>query len=244
MKDKFETGNSYGYQPRLKKHSYILYDRPISHTLKKAIDDFSGLPQASHILNLGCGDGNLEYHAFPRSFRFTSVDKDASAIAKLKTILTEQGRQDLDYASEGDVFDFPKHIKTKQLFDAAISWRVLHNLPPSSYLTLLQSVRDHMKKSGIFHISAASIFDWKAEALGNALQPQGMNNCKKVMFSDYDVERSDDFFIHFFSLEELETLAEQAGFRLIHHEYFREPSGYHHLKHHLNTYIYIRLQAI
>lgn len=239
------SGINYGYRPNTE-NTYTLHTRPISPQLKVVIDDLMRL-QSGNVLNLGCGDGILErFLPVDRKFNLVSVDRDPYAISTLQTILESQKRDIHDTALVDDITQLHSLASDNRQFERAVSWRVLHGIDPQYYRPLLQKVRDKLVRGGTFHFSAASEEDWKAEKLKalHTFNAKGMNNCKEIMFDDHGINREDDFYIHFITLEEMKELAEETQFKITSHNYFQEPSGYNHLRQHQNSYIYIQLEAL
>ncbi len=232
----------YGYQNDTAEQSptdYSLLDRSPSDILRSVVSELKHLPQNTTVLDLGCGDGNLELLAgSDRSYDFISIDLEPKAIETVQSVFKRQGRDGNDRAAVGDITHLDASYRAPSTFDAATSWRVLHGVHPENYTSILEDLHSSLKPGASFYIAVASDKDWKAAALGDAYDPAGVNDCSGVMFEAFGIERTVPFPVHFFSLEELRNLGETAGFELKSIEYFQEPSGYGHLQDQPNTYLY------
>lgn len=234
MITKFKKAFMYGYSSI----GYRLVDRKPSKKLKYITDTLSKLPSGASVLNLGCGDGNLEVHTNKnRKYSFTSIDIEPRAIEELRSIFTRFPKAH-DTAIVGDITNLEALIPNKNQYDVVISWRVLHGINPKDYPKVFTNIKNILKPGGRFYISVACDQDWKVEALKDKFDPRGINDCSGVMFHNYNIDRDHVFPIHFFSLEELSKLGKETGFSLLSTSYFQESSGYTHLKDKLNTYLF------
>ena len=220
---------------------YKLFDRLPSRTLESLVSSIKTLPPKSRVLDLGCGDGILEYLAgAERDYRFTSLDLEPEAIARVEKIFLSHGHRG-DEALVGDITSIDQIPGiTNKHYAVCISWRVLHGIAPSKYDLTFSSIYDLLEPNGSFIISVASDKDWKRYALKDNYDPAGVNDCKDIMFRDFEIDRATPFPVHFFTLEELEQLGTSHGFEVLDHGYFQESSGYEHLSNKQNTYLYMR----
>jgi SAM-dependent methyltransferase len=219
---------------------YSLLGRAPSQSLLYVVNQLERLPENSHVLDLGCGEGILEYHTDPaRLYDFTAVDIEPAAIDTLETIFAKQGHTQ-DMAVIGDILDLGEmpEIKNKR-YDAVISWRVLHGISPDYHPDIFKHIHGLLKPGSSLFITVASNKDWKARALGNSYTPQGVNDCSGIMFRDYGIERFTPFPVHFFSQQELISLGQKTGFSPVATHLFQEPSGYTHLQGKENTYLFV-----
>lgn len=235
----------YGYKTKDNEHSlleYSLRDRQPSDALLEVTAALDKLPQNARVVNLGCGDGSLELLAGNnRTYSFTSIDLEPTAIKTLTTFFQNHGHKD-DVALVGDITELNEvqKFKSSSPFDASVSWRVLHGIDPIHYHAIMSVLHTHLKPGASFYISVASDQDWKVSALGQRYNPQGVNDCASVMFHDFGIERRNPFPVHFFSANELEELGKATGFKVDGISYFQESSGYTHLQDRLNTYVFAR----
>lgn len=231
----------YGY--RAPKHadntSYHLVDRSISPILRVVISKIGALPTSTRVLDLGCGDGFLERHANHRKYAFTSIDIEPAAIEALQTTFKADKINQQDQALIGDIVELGRiNSITDKQYDAIISWRVLHGIEPSAYGDIFRNIYSLLKHGSSFYISVACDRDWKAKALGDQLNREGINDCTTVMFNNYGIERTTPFPVHFFTKDELMELGKIHGFRPKEMCHFQETSGYDHLKNKNNTYLF------
>jgi SAM-dependent methyltransferase len=217
---------------------YNLVDRSLSPTLLNVIRNLSNEPSVHDVLNLGCGDGILELNSSDRTFNYTSVDIEPAAVQKLQGIFQEQKNNQHNHAIIGDVTNLKLIPELNREFDAVVSWRVLHGIQPDLYSNFFRDVYNRLAFDSSFFISVACDQDWKAKALHNDYDSEGMNDCADVMFRDFGIERDNPFKVHFFSASELEELGINNGFAVKEMEFFQEPSGYEHLHDKRNTYIF------
>lgn len=234
----------YGYKALYRNNpslQYRLFDRLPSQPLESLVTSLKKLPTSSRVLDLGCGDGILEYLAgADRNYRFTSLDLEPQAIERLENIFLSHSKRG-DEALVGDMTNIAQiSAITSRRYKVCISWRVLHGISPNKYATIFSDVYNLLESGGSFIVSVASTKDWKRYALGNKYDPNGVNDCREVMFHDFGIPRTTPFPVHFFTLEELETLGEENGFEVTAHGYFKESSGYEHLNNKQNTYLFVR----
>lgn len=219
---------------------YSLRNRPPSNVLSEVIEVLKNLPLDSNVMNLGCGDGSLELLAGAnRKYNFTSIDLEPTAITSLQNVFKEQHHSG-DIAMVGDITHLGniKEVILHSPFTAGVSWRVLHGISPDYYSEIMKTLHSLLESGANLFLSVACDQDWKAEALGDSYDPDGVNDCAGVMFHDFDIQRDNPFPVHFFSKEELKDLGEANGFTLKAIRYFTETSGYSHLKDRENTYLY------
>lgn len=234
----------YGYRTQdgqVAESGYSLLRRTPSTAMQTVIDNLMTLPVKSQVLNLGCGDGSLEYHTpNNRQFSFVSIDRESEAVETLEEVFREEGHGE-DAALVGDITNLQAlPAITEEAFAVAVSWRVLHGINPDCYVNIFQNVRDALKPNGTFFISVACDQDWKAAALGENYDADGVNDCSGAMFRDYGINRDTPFLVHFFTEQFLQELGEKNGFKLEEISTFTEPSGYEHLKDKQNTYLFAK----
>lgn len=235
----------YGYSTNdsPKQIIYNLVDRVPSVALRNVIDSLQHLPEDARVLNLGCGDGILESNTQDRSYSFTSIDLEPAAIATLTHNSDVQAVNSNDKAIIGNITQLDTIDELEGIFDAAVSWRVLHGINPTHYISFFQQVRSLLKPGASFYISAACDQDWKATALADNFNPTGVNDCSGVMFRDFGFDRTHLFPVHFFNQQEIVQLGTNNGFELKVVDTFEEPSGYSHLKDKRNTYLFAHFVA-
>lgn len=219
---------------------YKLLTRKTTSPLHDVIEKMSKLPVGSVTLNLGCGDGNFELKSgSDRNYQFVSVDIEPAAIKSVSDVFYHQGRTQKDVGVIGNIAnlqDIEGVCDTR--FDAVILWRVLHGVPVSNHMAIVEQIKNVLKKGGDAYIAVASEKDWKAKALGSNYVKEGVNDCRNVMFDAFGVERTTPFSVHFFSENEIVGLFEDNGFKLVESKLFQDSSGYPHLQHLQNTYVY------
>jgi len=225
----------YGYGDST--NSYALANREPSEPLLDVIHYLNTLPQASRVLNLGCGDGMLERMAGSmRPYRFVSLDIEATAIKHLRNTLETYQQQDVAFI--GDITK-PETLENRgEPYAVAVSWRVLHGIHPKHYDKIISQIYHWLKPGGRLFLSVAADSDWKVTALGKNYNPSGVNDCSGVMFEAFGVERTHPFPIHFFSKDELSDLGKRHHFTPITVGEFHETSGFSHLRKYVSTYYF------
>ena len=235
----------YGYRSKDTDNRGVVYslaNRTPSNALRGVITQLDKLPQEASVLDLGCGDGVLETHIDKRRYTFTSLDIEPAAIHTVQKIFTKSSSNDQTILGDITKLKIIPELRNKK-FNVIVSWRVFHGISPEHYKDIFEQVHHLLKPGSSFFISVASNEDWKATALGNAYDPDGINDCSGVMFRDFGIDRTNPFPVHFFSPEELVQLGEDNGFVLKTISTFQEPSGYTHLKGKMNTYLYAHFIA-
>lgn len=227
-----ETGNGvvvYPYGVENNGTAYSLVDEDIARVLTEQVYPTLGqLPVGSRVLDLGSGQGRLIFDA-PRPpervYSFVGVDKSPEAIAELNAKAARLG-----FGDEGRVGDITKLDLGGERFDAAISWRVLHGLPPSEHPRVLQGLAETLPKGASLFVAVLSDRDWKRQALeaAGSYTPGAVNDCADVMSLK---PKRQTWPLYFFSGGELEQLGQQAGFGLVSPLVpFQESTGFPHLK--------------
>jgi len=227
----------YGYGKT--NQGYKLVNRAPSTELKNVINQLSNDPAINRVLDLGSGDGVLEFNSRMRKYSYTAIDIEEAAIHALQSIFKNQPSSGKDTAIIGDITQLSSvpELNSKQ-FDAAILWRVLHGVSPRHYKHIFHNIYNLLSSPASFYIAVACDQDWKAAAMEGETEQDGMSDCADIMFRQYNKERIAPFNIHFFTQDELKALGTTAGFKLKEMHIFQEPSGYSHLQDKKNTYIF------
>jgi cyclopropane fatty-acyl-phospholipid synthase-like methyltransferase len=235
----------YGYQSSKKDQiaPYNLANRTASEALLSVVTELSTLSNDANVLDLGCGDGVINTHAVSRHYNLTAIDIEPAAINTLSDLFERTATN--DQAIVGDLIELDKiDALDRTTFDAAVSWRVLHGIDPTSYDNFLRQTHNLLKTGASFYFSVACDQDWKAQSLGDSYNPEGINDCVNVMFRNFNIPRSRPFPVHFFTKDEIYSLSERNGFTLKSITNFQEASGYRHLQDKKNTYLFAHLIAL
>jgi SAM-dependent methyltransferase len=189
------------------------------------------IPPTAHILDLGCGNGELARELGRRSFNGLYIGLDFSPI------LLQQARGKVqpldpntspvfqfiqaDLASEDWDESLRKHSPplNQDSFDLILAFAVLHHLPGRQVRTrLLQKVRPYILPSGSFIHSVWQFLN--SPRLQARIQPW-----EKAGLSPTQVDPGDYLldwrsgghslrYVHHFSLQELNELAAETGFTI------------------------------
>jgi tRNA (uracil-5-)-methyltransferase TRM9 len=187
---------------------------------------FEELPLPAHLLDLGCGNGNLAHALASWSFQGTYLGLDNSP--KLLEEAQNEGLAsdqyvflcaDLASPNWKSAFSGWALMSGFSPFDRIVAFAVLHHLPGEKHrLRLLREVRALLAPGGSFIHSEWQFLRsprWRARILP----------WEKVGLSNADVDAGDYLldwrhggqglrYVHHFTTDELAILAEQSGFSI------------------------------
>jgi cyclopropane fatty-acyl-phospholipid synthase-like methyltransferase len=231
---KVKQGPVYPY--KVEGQSYRLGEQKVAPIIERVYTDLNSLPQGSMVLDVGCGAGRLGRNApKDRPYRILGVDISEGAIEEYRQAIVDEDLPDLAVAGDITEIDFRKHN-----IAAAVSWRVLHALPPELQRRTSTKVREALPLGANFHIAVLSDEDRKKEELERLglYAPGVMNDCAEIM----ELDRA--WPLYFFSESDLKELADQTGFTMNGVDRFQEPSGFPHVQEKFGdiTYLFARMK--
>lgn len=172
------------------------------------------------ILDCGCGNGELAATLCNLGFRGHYTGTDSSAI------LLQIAREKTSSCANFQFFqadlanpDWDKTIQGKT-YDVVFAFAVLHHIPSAKLrLNLLKSLRGHIKPGGWLAMS-----NW--QFLNSPRLRKRIQDWSVIELSKQDVEAGDYLldwrqggkgyrYVHHFTDEELASLAQDAGFRVL-----------------------------
>ena len=183
--------------------------------VKRIVD---GLPPDANVLDLGCGNGQLAFELVEGGFSGSYLGLDSSA-ALIKTAAAgtagNVGFMQRDLSDE----DWDQGLPGAP-YDIVMCFATLHHIPGEALrLALLEKVRGLLLDGGRFIFSTWQLSN--SPKLRARIQPWG-----RVGLSEGDVDEGDYLmdwrrdgeglrYVHQFSREELEGLAEKASFEVL-----------------------------
>jgi 2-polyprenyl-3-methyl-5-hydroxy-6-metoxy-1,4-benzoquinol methylase len=187
---------------------------------------------ATRILDLGCGNGKLAYELNRRGFlgQYLGLDFSDGLLGVARSKMLNNPNYVFTQANIA-VPDWQSSINYQPPgFDVILAFAVLHHLPSREiHLQICRAVRDLLSPNGIFIHSNWQFL--KSKRLQKRIHPW-----KEIGLLDSDVEprdylldwRSGGFglrYVHHFSEQELNTLAEEASFRVVETSYSDGETG-------------------
>jgi 2-polyprenyl-3-methyl-5-hydroxy-6-metoxy-1,4-benzoquinol methylase len=175
-------------------------------------------PRHADILDLGCGNGELARQLASRAHSGIYHGLDFSTelvnLARAKITTPLQATFNVADLTSGDWQD----QLSAQEFDIVFAFAVLHHIPSNQLRRdVLHKAREHLKSGGRLFLSSWQFLD--SPRLQARLQPW-----ESVGLSESDVDPGDYLldwrhggyalrYVHHFSKEELEILAQETGFQ-------------------------------
>lgn len=132
---------------------YKQSDTPWVRDQKKpaGLDEFSKfLKPSSEILDIGCGDGWIDFILAEYGFNVTGIDSSQTAIQKAKKKAVDSGN--LEFIV-GDALEFNF---SKNSFDAVFDRGLLHHIPEENWDDYRNGINKILKPNGIFYLATFS----------------------------------------------------------------------------------------
>ena len=99
------------------------------------------------ILNIGCGYGWFELHAFKKNpKKIVGIEISEEDLTTIKKHIKHHNFS----AKIGSAIDIPSKDKT---FDTVVSWEVIEHIPKNTENKFFQEVHRVLKKNGVFYLS-------------------------------------------------------------------------------------------
>ena len=186
-----------------------------------------GIASSDRVLDLGCGNGRLAAYLAENGHigSYTGIDTSTKLIE-----IAQQQQIPNTYFYQADLThqNWGEHL-AQSGYDAVLCFAVLHHIPSSTLRTrFLEQVRDVMVADGLFfHSNWQFLLSPKLRARVQPWEHIGLSR-KLVDDQDYllDWRRGGSGlrYVHHFSSPELNSLANQTGFRVL-REYSSDGDG-------------------
>ena len=184
------------------------------------LDVLERVPNTSSILDLGCGNGNVVLHLAKNDFKGTYLGADFStgllnwAETDIPTSFPVEFHElDLTSSSWEEVLPTTK-------FETILCFATFHHIPSHPLRTsFCRNIRQFLDDQGLLYISAWQFL--RSERLRKKILPWDTVNISEdeVDEGDYllDWQRGGfgTRYVHLFSSEELNQLAESSGFKVV-----------------------------
>lgn len=225
----------YGYEDG-PNESYVLDKQAISPEVTAVYAELQKLPQGSVVADIGSGAGRLIKNApKERPYTFLGIELDASAVKKFDKEKATLGLSDQMVVASATELNTGSDGIT---FDAAVSWRVLHNFDEETQRRVCEDVFAALPPGGSFYVSVLSDQDWKLRKLretGEVDLHQLVDSERVMDLVENQGKAPEDptrkrWPLYYFTRNRLQELAQQSGLEIVGDiTTFKERSGMPHL---------------
>jgi len=180
----------------------------------KSIDS---IPKTAHVLDLGCGNGQLAAHLNGQGYTGLYVGLDTSA--NLIEIAKQQNLPNAKFFQADLTGNMWQEKLPQTLFDTVVCFAVLHHIPSTRLrVEFLNKVRQHLSPNGLFIHS-----NWQflqSPKLRRRIQPWEKVGLTADLVEEHDYlldwRRGGAGFryVHYYTSDELSSLADQTGFKV------------------------------